>query len=91
MSEPDYRLAVAAGAERVLTRLPEAVATAVVEFMTGVLIQAPQRVAHPLRRELTGLWAARRGSYRIVYEIDQHNRVVNVVRIDHRADVYHSR
>jgi mRNA-degrading endonuclease RelE of RelBE toxin-antitoxin system len=91
VSQPAYRLAVAASAERALARLPQAVAAAVVEFMTGALIQAPQRVGHPLRRELIGLWAARRGSYRVVYEINDDDRAVNVLRIDHRADVYRPR
>lgn len=91
MSEPGYRLAVAASAERAVARLPSAAAAAIVEFMTGALIQTPQRLGHPLRRELAGLWAARPGSYRVVYEIDADKEVVNVVRIDHRADVYRPR
>lgn len=91
MTEPDYRLAVAASAERALGRLPEGVAAAVVEFMLGALVQAPRRVGHPLQRELVGLWVARRGPYRIVYEIDDETRAVSVLRIDHRADIYRPR
>jgi len=83
-----YRLVVSATAERALARLPEAVAAAVVEFMVAALIESPRRVGHPLRYELTGLWAARRGPYRVVYEIDDDDRTVTVLRIDHRADVY---
>ena len=62
-----------------------------VEFMLGPLVEAPRRVGHPLQRELTGLWSARRGAYRIVYELNEADLVVNVVRIDHRADVYRPR
>ena len=86
-----YRLVVAASAERALARLPEAVAAAIVEFMVGPLVEAPRRVGYPLQRELAGLWAARRGPYRVVYEIDDDNDVINVVRVDHRADVYRPR
>jgi mRNA-degrading endonuclease RelE of RelBE toxin-antitoxin system len=75
----------------VLTRLPEKGALAVVEFMLGPLIENPRRVGHPLRRELEGLWAVRRGPYRIVYEVDESAREVRVLRIDHRADVYRPR
>jgi mRNA interferase RelE/StbE len=89
-AEP-YRLAVAATAERSLTRLPEAVAAAVVEFMVGPLVESPRRVGHPLLRELAGLWSARRGSYRIVYEIDDQRNEITVLRIDHRADIYRPR
>jgi mRNA interferase RelE/StbE len=89
-AEP-YRLAVAATAERSLTRLPEAVAAAVVEFMVGPLVESPRRVGHPLLRELAGLWSARRGSYRIVYEIDDQRNEITMLRIDHRADIYRPR
>ncbi len=87
MSEPAWDLAVAASAERQLARLPSRVAPAIVEFMLGPLTENPQRVGHPLRRELEGLWSARRGAYRIVNEIDDEQRVI-VLRIDHRADIY---
>lgn len=90
MSAP-YRLVVTATAERPLARLPEGVAAAIVEFMLGSLTEAPRRVGHPLQRELAGLWAARRGPYRVVYQIDDETTVVAVVRIDHRADVYRPR
>lgn len=90
MSQP-WELVVASAAERSLQRLPEKVAAAVVEFMLTALVESLQRVGHPLQRELAGLWAARRGVYRIIYEIDSGSHTVKVVRIDHRADVYRRR
>ena len=92
MSPPSYRVVVTATAERALGRLPEGVAAAVVEFMVGALTESPRRLDHPLRQELTGqLWAARRGPYRVIYEIDDDEQLVQVLRIDHRADVYRPR
>jgi mRNA-degrading endonuclease RelE of RelBE toxin-antitoxin system len=91
VTDPAYRLVVAATAERALGRLPEGVAAAIVEFMVGALLEAPRRVGHPLQRELAGLWAARRGPYRVIYEIDDDNATIAVVRIDHRADIYRPR
>jgi mRNA-degrading endonuclease RelE of RelBE toxin-antitoxin system len=90
VSEPEYRLVMPSSAERALARLPEKAAAAVVEFVTGALVEAPRVVGHPLRQELTGLWAARRGPYRVVYEIDDGTKTVSVLRVDHRADVYRS-
>jgi mRNA interferase RelE/StbE len=87
----EWELRVAASAERQLARLPERVAAAVVEFMVGPLCVNPRRVGHPLQRELAGLWSARRGAYRVVYELDDERRSVTVLRIDHRSDVYRSR
>ena len=91
MTTEAWRLSIAASAERSLDRLPPKIATATVEFMLGPLVEAPRRVGHPLQRELTGLWSARRGAYRIVYDLNEAELVVNVVRIDHRADVYRPR
>jgi mRNA-degrading endonuclease RelE of RelBE toxin-antitoxin system len=91
MTEPGWTLRVAASAERQLSRLPARVAAAVVEFMVGPLRENPRRVGHPLQRELAGLWSARRGAYRVVYEIDDEATAVVVLRIDHRSDVYRPR
>ena len=91
MTTEAWSLVLAASAERSLDRLPSKVATAIVEFMVGPLTEAPRRVGHPLERELAGLWSARRGVYRIVYELDEVERSINVVRIDHRSDVYRPR
>jgi mRNA-degrading endonuclease RelE of RelBE toxin-antitoxin system len=86
-----WRIEVASSAERVLGRLPETVAAAVVEFLLGPLVENPHRVGKPLARELSGLWSARRGAYRIVYRVDDDTRTVQVLRIGHRADVYRNR
>ena len=91
MSDGSWDLRVAASAERQLGRLPERIAAAVVEFMLGPLCENPRRVGHPLQRELAGLWSARRGAYRVVYEIDDAEQRVTVLRIDHRSDVYRPR
>ena len=86
-----WSLQVAASAERTLSRLPEGVAAAIVEFLVGPLLEAPERVGKPLQRELAGYHSARRGAYRIVYRILRADHVVRVVRIEHRADVYRTR
>lgn len=86
-----WTLRVAASAERSLRRLPEGVATAIVEFMVGPLCEEPERVGRPLLRELAGYNSARRGAYRIVYRIVVEDHLVRVVRIEHRSDVYRDR
>ena len=80
-----------ATATRALQRLPEKVATAAVEFIYGSLAENPQRVGKPLRFELEGLHSARRGDYRVVYEIDETEATVTIIAIQHRADVYRPR
>jgi mRNA-degrading endonuclease RelE of RelBE toxin-antitoxin system len=93
VSDEAYALSLAPSARRVLAQgplrgLPVAVAAAVTEFLTGALLDNPHRVGKPLARELSGYHSARRGAYRVIYRIDDAGRVVHVVRIDHRADVY---
>ena len=80
----------AAPARRALRRLPEKVATAAIEFIYGPLAGNPHRVGWPLRFELEGMHSAPRGDYRVVYRIDDRQRRVHVLAIDHRADVYRS-
>jgi mRNA interferase RelE/StbE len=86
-----WTLRVAASAERSLTRLPEGVAAAIVEFMVGPLCEEPERVGRRLLRELAGFHSARRGAYRIIYRIVVEEHIVRVVRIEHRSDVYRDR
>ncbi len=86
-----WRLVVAAPAERSLGKLAEGVAAAIVEFMIGPLVEAPTVVGKPLQRELSGYWSARRGSYRVVYRLDDDRHEIVVVRIEHRSDAYRRR
>jgi len=87
--EDEYELVLTPPARRALTeRLPEVVAAAVIEFLTTALVRQPRRVGKPLRGELAGVRAARRGTYRVLYRLREDPREVIVVRIEHRKDVY---
>lgn len=87
-----YELRVYSPARRALEqRLPLSVALAVWEFCNGALRNDPHRVGRALGRELTGYFSARRGAYRVIYRIDDDDRVVHLVRIEHRADAYRPR
>lgn len=82
---------VAGPAARALAEvLPEKVAAAAYEFITGVLLDDPHRVGKPLESPLDPAWSARRGSYRILYLIDDGARIVQVTAIRHRGDAYRS-
>lgn len=78
-------------ARRALVRIPEKAATAAIEFIYGPLAGNPHRFRHPLRFELEGSHSASRGDFRIIYRIDDDQRVVFVLTIEHRADVYRRR
>ena len=90
MSDPNrYRLVIAPAARRQLTdTLPEAVAFAAHEFIVGPLLDNPQRVGKPLHEPLNDRHSARRGTYRVIYRIDEHAGTVTVLAIMPRADAY---
>lgn len=92
MTAPRYRVGFRGPARRALAeRLPEAVATAVLEFCAGPLAEDPHRVGKPLFGPLFGLHGARRSTYRIVYLIDDEQLTVDVVDVAHRGDIYRRR
>lgn len=89
MTEQPYEIVLTPPARRPITEdLPEAVAAAVIDFVTTALLDNPHRVGKPLRKDLDGIWSARRGTYRVLYRIHEDPREVVVLRIDHRRDAY---
>lgn len=63
-------------------------AAACFNFVREVLAEAPHRVGKTLRNELAGRYSARRGEFRIIYEIRDDRVVVRVITIRHRRDAY---
>lgn len=89
IAEKPYELVLTPPAARAVhVNLPESVAAAVLEFLTGALIENPRRVGKPLRGDLRDIHSARRGRYRILYRINDDRQEVVVLRIDHRGGVY---
>ncbi len=67
-----YQLAITATARRQLAEsLPTSVAFAAYEFIIGPLLENPQRVGKQLMAPLDDRQRARRGSYRVIYRIDE--------------------
>ena len=84
-----YELRLSRAARSALAEtLPESVAAAVWQFVSGPLLDNPHRVGKRLRFEIEGYYSARRGQYRVVYRIDEHEVIVDVIKISHRGDVY---
>jgi mRNA interferase RelE/StbE len=89
MTDRVYELVVTPPARRAIEqRLPEPVAAAVLDFLTTALIANPHRLGKPLRGDLAGLWSARKGTYRVLYRINDDLREAIVVRVEHRRHAY---
>ncbi len=92
MSDPRYELVIAPTARRQLTEtLPAPVAFAAHEFIIGPLLDNPRRVGKQLRPPLDDRLSARRGTYRVLYTIDEIARRVTVVGVFGRSDAYRAR
>lgn len=82
-----YEILLARQAERDLRRLPAEIFRRVVRDLKE-LTQNPRP---PGCRKLTGSpndYRVRVGDYRILYEINDEDRKVQVLRVGHRRDVY---
>lgn len=90
MSPPGrYQLIIAPTARRQLAEtLPEPVAFAAYEFITGALPDNPHRVGKPLHPPLHDRHSARRGTYRVIYRIDDIQNTVTVLAVAHRSGAY---
>ncbi len=91
MTNGHYDVRLTSPAIRSLRRLPPKLADAVQRFCDGPLADNPARVTKSLGAELDGMRSGYVGvAYRVLVRIDDHARVVHVMRIAHRADVYRS-
>jgi len=86
-----YEVEITPEGLRHLNRLPDKVRAAVLEAIFGSIAENPQRAGKPLRGELEELYSARRGEFRVIYEIDEAAGVVLVHREKHRWSAYRKR
>lgn len=76
---------------RPLDQLPDNVRHAALESIFGPIVENPYRLGTPLVGDLEGLWSARRGDYRIIYEVFEDEQVALIHRVQHRRHVYRPR
>jgi mRNA-degrading endonuclease RelE of RelBE toxin-antitoxin system len=89
LAEESYELRTTSTVRRALSEtLPEAVAAAAYEFIIGPLLADPYRIGKKLLTPMDDRFSARRGTYRVIYRIDDKDRVVTVVDVAHRRDAY---
>lgn len=92
MTGQRYALIIAPTARKQLAeRLPESVAFAAYKFIIGPLLDNPHGVGKQLRPPLHDRHSARRGTYRVIYRIDDELGQVTVIGVLSRADAYRSK
>ena len=75
-------------AQQALDRLPRNDFDAVLETLKGLADTPRPRGVEKIKS--AGLWRVRQGNYRIVYSIDDARKIVTVLRIGHRREIYRS-
>jgi mRNA interferase RelE/StbE len=84
---PQYAVTFARSARKELQSLPSAVATRILDKI-DILSFEPRP---PGSKKLSGtgsLWRLRVGEYRVIYEIDDKNSIVDVSVVRHRKEAY---
>ena len=82
-----YRVALAASAEKELSGLPSKMIARMLQRIEG-LAGSPRPADCKKLKGGDNEWRIRVGDYRIVYEIDDDAKAVDVTRIAHRREVY---
>ena len=92
MTGASYTVTLLTPARRAIAeKLAEVAAAAVLELCAGALAENPHRVGKRLFGPLTGCYGARRGTFRLIYRIDDENHLVTVLDVAPRSDVYRPR
>ncbi len=81
-----YQLLIERSAQKALAKIPQPDRTRIIETIQA-LREAPRPAG---TKKLSGrdAWRVRVGTYRILYEIQDHRCIVCVVHIAHRREVY---
>ena len=83
-----YRVELRRAAQRALDRLPGKDFTAVVADIARLADNPRLRGVEKIKQ--AGLWRIRQGDYRVVYSIDDAGKLVIILRVGHRREIYRS-
>lgn len=83
----DYAIVFARSARKELQNLDPQVARRIIKQIEG-LVTDPRPSGVVKLEGATDLWRIRVGQWRVVYRISNRDRLVDVVAVRHRSDVY---
>lgn len=86
-----YEIDITPEGHRSFNRLPDKVYWAALEAIFGPIAWSPRQAGKPLLWDFEGLYSARRGDFRIIYEIFETEKIVLIHRVDHRRSAYRPR
>ncbi len=84
---PDYKVTFARSARNDLERLSHEIADRILEKVTNLEKEPRPSSALKLKGD-SGLWRLRVGDYRVIFEVDDSNKIVDIASVRHRREVY---
>lgn len=81
-----YRIELRRKAQKALDTVPKNDFNAILQRIKKLAENPRPRGVEKIKK--AGLWRIRQGDYRIVYNIDDEEKLVTVVRIGHRREIY---
>ena len=82
-----YKVELRRNAKKSLDRLQAQECHRIISALLGLEQNPRPRGIEKVRG--TELWRIREGDYRLIYHIDDEEKIITIVRIGHRRDVYH--
>ncbi len=87
MSSPPYTIVVKRKAQKDIDRLPDALFARIRERI-AMLANNPLPPGSKKMKGYEKLYRIRVGQYRVVYEVAAEIRIIAIIRIGHRKDIY---
>ena len=81
-----YRIIVAPEAKKGLKTIAKIYRKGIVEAIEA--LKDDPLIGKPLTRELTGRYSYKVGVYRVIYKINEKDKVVYIINAGHRATIY---
>lgn len=81
-----FKLHISKSAQKQIKKLKRIYQSAVISALKE--IKEDPALSKPLSQELTGKFTFHISVYRILYKINYKDRVINILKIDHRSKVY---
>lgn len=83
----DYKLIYHKSAVKFISKQEKAIQERIVEGLKGLLKIPPEGDIKPMKG-YTGLYRLRIGTYRVLFDVDHHERVIYIKAIRNRGDIY---
>lgn len=81
-----YKIRISSRAGKQIKGLPDRIQRAIVESLHE--LKYDPYLEKKLSRELTGRYSLKVGAYRVIYKINEKDKIVNILSAGHRATVY---